>query len=443
MTTHSALIAEPVHKAAHRLDDSAQAYAPLIQLLADKDFTLLGEATHGTQDFYQARIDITKQLILHHGLNAIAIEGDWPSAYRVNRYVRWQGADKNPNEALGDFKRFPLWMWRNTPMLEFVLWLRQHNEGLPLNKQVGFYGLDMYSLYESIAAVLEYLDKVDPEAAAEARRFYSCLGQAGHEGYYGYQIQSGKRRSCEAEVIQQVLALRENVMRYAKPGDYSSEDDQFQAEQNARLIHSAENYYRQMFDRRVNTWNLRDTHMMDTLDNLYRHLSHRLQQPAKIAVWEHNSHIGDARATYMESQGQYNLGQLVRERHAKNCMLVGFTTHTGTVTAASAWDGPAEHKVVRPSLPDSIEQLFHRTQLDRFLLLLRGDVTQLLRATKLQRAIGVLYLPETERASHYIPCRLSDQFDAVIHFDKTTAIEPLDPTSEWLEGEQSTYPFGV
>lgn len=441
--TYHPQIADLIHKAAYPLRPSSQDFAPLLRQLTQKHFILLGEATHGTHEFYQTRIAITKQLILHHGLNAIAIEGDWPSVYRTNRYVRWQGDDKNPNDALSDFKRFPLWMWRNTPMLDFILWLRQHNEGLPSSRQVGFYGLDMYSLYESIAAVLEYLDNVDPEAAHAARKYYACLGRAGYEGYYGYHIQSGKRRSCETEVIQQLLMLRENSLRYIRPGDEVSEDDQFQAEQNARLIHSAENYYRQMFDSRVNTWNLRDSHMMETLDNLQQHLTRRLQQPASIAIWEHNSHVGDARATYMGPRNQHNLGQLVRERHGAQCALIGFTTHKGTVTAASTWDGPAERKNIRPSLPDSVEYLFHSLEFPDFLLPLHGEVAQALQARRLQRAIGVLYLPETERASHYFHCHLSDQFDAVLHLDTTTAIEPLDPTSEWLAGEQSTFPFGV
>lgn len=424
------------------LDELPRDYTPLLRKLATKSFILLGEATHGTQEFYQARVEITKRLIIDHGLNAIAIEGDWPSAYRVNRYVRWQGTDPNANEALSDFKRFPLWMWRNTVILEFAEWLREHNQGLPSEQQVGFYGLDMYSMYESIAAVLEYLDQVDPDAAREARERYGCLDHSGSERY-GYNVTLGRRPSCEGEVINQLLALRNRSMSYAKEGDQVAEDDQFQAEQNARLVHSAEQYYRQMFDQRVNTWNLRDSHMIETLNNLHRHLSRRLDQPARIAVWEHNSHVGDARATYMGDRDQHNLGQLAREQYGDDCALIGFTTYKGTVTAASDWDGPAQRKRVRTALANSVEELFHRTQLKRFFLPMEGQVALRLKQPLLERAIGVLYLPQSERSSHYFPCRVSEQFDAILHFDETHALEPLDPTSEWIEGERGTFPFGT
>jgi len=425
-------------------DGSAVNISALMKDLTDKYFVLLGEATHGTREFYQARVEITKRLIIDHGITAIAIEGDWPSAARVNRYVRRQGVDANANEALSDFTRFPLWMWRNTVLLDFVIWLRRHNEGLPLTQQVGFYGLDMYSMYESVAAVLEYLDRVDPDAAADARAAYACLDRLGSERHYGYGVSLGKRASCEEEVVRQLMSLREAGLMYAREGNVLAEDDQFEAEQNARLIQSAESYYRQMFDRRVNTWNLRDSHMLDTLDHLHRHLTRRLQRPAKIVVWAHNSHVGDARATYMGERSQHTLGQLTRERYGSDaCALLGFTTYTGTVTAASDWDGPAERKRVRPALTDSLEAVFHRTGLARFYLPLTGDIAQIFRRPRLQRAIGVLYLPESERASHYYECRLNEQFDAIVHIDQTHALEPLDPTSEWVAGEQATYPFNV
>ncbi|RYZ96809.1 MAG: erythromycin esterase family protein [Moraxellaceae bacterium] len=256
-------------------------FSPLIEMVKDKSFILLGEATHGTHEFYEARVEITKRLIIDHGLNAIAIEGDWPSAYRVNKYVRWQGHDTNANDALADFKRFPMWMWRNTVILEFVNWLRKHNEGLPSHKQVGFYGLDMYSMYESVDAVLEYLDRVDPVAAVGARERYGCLDHVGNERHYGYGVTLGRHSSCEDEVVKQLIELRERSMAYAS--DELSDDDQFQAEQNAHLIKSAESYYRQMFDSWVNTWNLRDTHMIETLDNLHQYLSAKTNNFAKIA----------------------------------------------------------------------------------------------------------------------------------------------------------------
>jgi len=432
-----------VQESAHSLQKLPEDYGPLLNLLTDKSLILLGEATHGTREFYQARVDICKQLITHQGLNAIAIEGDWPCAYRVNRYLHWQGTDTHATEALGDFKRFPLWMWRNRVIVEFVEWLRKHNENLPLAEQVGFYGLDMYSLYESIAAVLEYLDLVDPEAAQEARQYYACLDHSSGQPQYGYPLSSGHQPSCAAEVIQVLVNLCAHRLIYANARDQQAEDEQFQAEQNARLVQSAESYYRQMFDSRVNTWNLRDSHMLETLQQLHRHLSQRLAKPARIAIWEHNSHVGDARATYMDPRGQHNLGQLTRQAFGKLCALIGFTTYAGTVTAASAWDGPAERKRVRNALPNSVEDIFHRTALPRFFLPLKGEVARAFQALRMERAIGVLYLPQSERSSHYFPCRLGDQFDAIVHFDITQALEPLDPTSEWITGEEDTYPFGL
>lgn len=443
MPTCDEALTDAISSKAEPLGPLTDHYIAILESAAEKDFVLLGEASHGTHEFYAVRAEITKQLILKHGLNAIAIEGDWPSAERVNRYVRWQGTDDNANEALSDFKRFPLWMWRNTVTLEFVQWLRKHNENLPYEQQVGFYGLDMYSMYESIAAVLEYLDQTDPEAGAQARERYECLDHVTDEQQYGYGVTAGERPSCEKEVVEQLLALREKSMSYVKPGDMVAEDEQFKAEQNARLVYSAESYYRQLFNPHANTWNIRDTHMIETLDGLYQHLSKRIQRRAKIAVWEHNSHLGDARATYMAQRGQHNVGQLARERYGNQCTLIGFTTYTGTVTAASHWDGPAHRKQVRPALEDSIEAALHCTDIPQFYLPLAGEAAHGLQRPFLERAIGVIYRPQSERASHYFKCLVPQQFDAIIHIDKTSALEPLDPTSEWVKGEQATYPHNV
>lgn len=437
------ILSETIRSAAMPFDPSTTDYAALMHSAGDKEFVLLGEASHGTYEFYAARAEISKRLILEHGFTAIAVEGDWPSAERVNRYIRWQGVDSNANEALSDFKRFPLWMWRNTVMLDFVIWLRNHNENQPSEQQVGFYGLDMYSMYESIAAVLEYLDQIDPEAGAKARERYACLNHNSNEQLYGYGVTLGQRPSCEEKVVEQLLALREKSMTYVDPGNAIAEDDQFRAEQNARLVHSAESYYRQMFNPQANTWNLRDTHMIETLDGLYQHLSKRRQRPAKIVVWEHNSHLGDARATDMGQRGQHNVGQLARERYGDRCILIGFTTYTGTVTAATRWDGPAHRKRVRPALKTSIENALHCTGVQQFYLPLTGDVANALKQPFPERAIGVIYLPESERVSHYFDCLIPEQFDALIHFDETCALEPLDPTSEWVKGEPATYPYNV
>lgn len=443
MTSIQLGVEDAIRKSAFVMRGEADDYAPLHRMLRNKSFVLLGEATHGTHDFYQARVDITKKLIMDHGLNAIAIEGDWPSAYRVNRYVRWLGNDRSADEALSDFRRFPMWMWRNTVIREFVDWLREHNRGLTPAQQVGFYGLDMYSLYESAAAVVQYLERVDPEAAEQARERYACLDQVNSERHYGYGVTLGRRSSCEDDVIRQLMDLRDKTFSYVKAGDMAAQDEQFQAEQNARLVQSAEAYYRNMFSSRINTWNLRDSHMSETLDQLHMYLSRQLGHSARIALWEHNSHLGDARATDMGKRGEHNVGQLCRERYASDCVLVGFTTYKGTVSAASEWDGPVELKRVRPALAGSVEEVLHQAHLERFILPLQGKMAEPLREARLERAIGVLYLPESERASHYFRCRLADQFDVVLHFDETRALEPLDETSEWVLGEEETYPFGL
>ena len=436
-----------VAKGARPIEGTARDYDPLLNLLGAARFCLLGEATHGTYEFYRERAEITKRLIKEKGFIAVAVEADWPDAFRVNRYVRGLGQDKNANEALGGFKRFPTWMWRNTVVLEFVEWLREYNASLPSNAgRVGFYGLDLYSLYTSIEAVLNYLNKIDPDAAKRARYRYSCFEHFGEDTQaYGYAATFDMTESCEGEVIDQLIELRRRAGDYASRDGRVAQDEFFFAEQNARLVLNAERYYRTMFRGRVESWNLRDRHMAETLDALVTHLNAQEQQ-AKVAVWEHNSHLGDARATYMADYGELNVGQLVREKYGDEAILIGFTTYTGTVTAASDWDGPAERKRVRPALKESYEALFHESDGANFLLSLRDNkqVSTALQGPKLERAIGVIYLPQTERQSHYFAAHLSRQFDAVIHFDETHALEPLERYPEWESGEPpETFPTGV
>src|SRR5688500_914074 len=316
-------------------------------------------------------------------------------------------------------------MWRNTDVLQLVSWLRAHNEARGDEAaQAGFYGLDLYSLNLSMRAVLEDLDKVDPEAARRARYRYACFEHFGEDPQaYGYAASFGLSGSCEQEVVAQLVELRRAAADYARRDGRVAADELFYAEQNARLVQNAERYYRAMFEGQVSSWNQRDRHLAETLEALARHLE-RPGRPARIVVWAHNSHLGDARATEMGEGGELNVGQLVRERYEREAVLVGFTTYTGTVTAASDWDGPAEKKRVRPALPGSWEAVFHATGLPQFLLPLRGRRD--LAASRLERAIGVIYRPETERSSHYFLARLCAQFDAVLHFDETEAVRPLE-----------------
>src|ERR1700716_283808 len=332
------LITNVVREAAQPLEGNARDYDNLIKLIHEARFCLLGEATHGTHEFYRERAEITKRLIKEKGFTAVAVEADWPDAFRVNRYVRGLGDDKNANEALGGFKRFPTWMWRNTVVLEFVEWLRDYNSSLPAGAtKAGFYGLDLYSLYTSIESVLGYLDKIDPAAATRARYRYSCFEHFAEDTQaYGYAANFGITESCERDVIEQLIELRRRAADYASRDGRVAQDEFFFAEQNARLVLNAERYYRTMFRGRVESWNLRDQHMAETLEALVTHLNAQEQQ-AKVALWEHNSHLGDARATYMADHGELNVGQLVRQRYGSEAVLIGFTTYTGTVTAESDW----------------------------------------------------------------------------------------------------------
>jgi erythromycin esterase-like protein len=438
---------DAVREAAHRLTGAAEDYDPLMDLAGDARFVLLGEASHGTHDFYRERAEITKRLIEEKRFTAVAAEADWPDAYRVDRYVRGVSDDADAVEALSGFKRFPTWMWRNTDVVEFVEWLRAHNDALPQGAtKTGFYGLDLYSLRASMEAVLRYLEEVDPDAAKEARARYACFDHSGEDDQvYGFLTAAGATRSCQEEVVRQLVELQRRAIEYAQRDGRVAKDEFFSAEQNARVVKNAEAYYRSMFLEEVSSWNLRDRHMAETLDALASHLE-RQGGRAKIAVWAHNSHIGDAQATEMGERGELNVGQLAREHYGRDAVLVGFATHHGTVTAASGWGAPAERKRVRPALSTSYEAMFHDTQLERFLLTLGENqkVTDALWYPRLERAIGVIYLPESERLSHYFHARLSDQFDAVLHFDETRAVEPLERTAEWEAGEApETFPFGV
>ncbi|KAA0079520.1 hypothetical protein CIW52_28030 [Mycolicibacterium sp. P9-64] len=426
----------------------------LDDLIGDARIVLIGESSHGTHEFYRARADITRWLIEQKGFTGVAAEADWPDAHRVNRFVRGLGDDRTAEESLRGFERFPAWMWRNVVVRDFVDWLRGHNESQrgQSRPQTGFYGLDLYSMHTSMQAVIDYLETVDHVAADRARRRYSCFDHAsGDDGQaYGYAAAFGAGESCEREAVGQLIELQRNRLEYLRRDGTPAEDDLFCAVQNATTVRDAEQYYRTMFGGRVDSWNLRDTHMAETLDALVSHLDQQLGGPgqARIVVWAHNSHVGDARATEVGAEGQHTLGQLVRERHGDQCRLIGFSTHRGTVTAASEWGGLSERKAVRPGLPGSLEELFHETEQPSFLVRMDqhhpDETAEALQAVRLHRAIGVIYRPETERHSHYFHVRPSDEYDAIIHLDVTTALEPLEPTSTWIQGQTpETYPSGL
>lgn len=434
-----------IRAAARPLSGASDDYDALLDAIGGARLVLIGEASHGTHEFYRERARLTRRLIEEKGFNMLAVEADWPDAYRVNRSVRGRGADPDALAALDDFQRFPQWMWRNRDVLDFVAWLRGHNERQP-GAQVGFYGLDLYSLHRSMEAVVRYLEGVDPEAARRAQARYRCFEPYGEDPqHYGLATGYGLEEPCEDAVVAQLVELQR---RQAELGGGSEEaaDAHFFAEQNARLALSAERYYRSMFRGEGDSWNLRDTHMADTVDALLEHAESQGQR-AKIVLWAHNSHLGDARATEAGwRHGELNVGQLLRQRHGPQSFLIGQSTYAGTVTAAGGWGGAAEVKRVRPGLPGSLEALCHDGGLPAFWLDLReaGDAIQALRAELLQRFIGVIYRPGSERQSHYLFSRPADQYDALLYFDRTSALTPLDGTDE-LEPDElpDTFPSGT
>lgn len=423
----------------------------LLDFIAQGRLVLLGEATHGTHEFYALRAHLTQRLIVEHGFHAVVAEADWPDAWRVNRYVQGRSEDDGASQALEDFRRFPTWMWRNTVVRDFVDWLHLHNATHPHRQQAGFYGMDLYSLYGSIEAVLAYLDRTAPDAARRARARYSCFDHFAQDSQaYGYAASFGLQPHCEDEVIDQLREMNRMIAGHGH-GTGPTCDEAFYAQQNARLVRNAEEYYRTMFHRRVSSWNLRDSHMVETLQAVERHLAAEGGPSPRLVVWAHNSHLGDASATQMGDQGEWNVGQLARERWGQDAMLVGFCTHHGTVTAAQAWDEPGHCRRVRDGLAGSCEALFHDAAhvlaRNRFWLPLRGHAAldELLGHRRLQRAIGVIYLPSSERDSHYFDTCLPRQFDAMIHIDETRALEPLEPDTGWQVPQEApeTYPSGL
>ena len=421
-----------LRREAHPLTGDHRDYDALLALVGDARIVLLGEASHGTHEFYRERVRITKRLISERGFTAVAIEGDWPDAYRVNRFVSGARADPDAQDALGGFRRFPTWMWRNADVLDFVGWLRAHNQGRHHSaRKTGFYGLDLYSLGASMEAVIAYLDEQDPQAAQRARARYECLQPyAGDSAGYGQAVLLGVGEPCRRRVIEQLVELRRRAGEYLSRDGLVAEDEYFFAEQNAAIVANAEEYYRTMFGDRAGSWNQRDRHMADTLDQLLAHLD-RHGGTARVVVWAHNSHVGDARATEMAQRGELNIGQLLRERHGHDVVNVGFTTYTGSVTAASEWGGPAERKRVRPALLTATRRsCTPRTCRPSCCARWRtSESGRALSEPRLERAIGVIYHPQTERQSHWFAASAARQYDALVHIDTTRAVEPLERTS--------------
>ena len=417
-------------------DPHDSAFGERFDRYGDARVVLIGEASHGTHEFYRIRAAITQRLIERHGFNIVAVEADWPDAAQLDRFARQRTASAWMQTA---FTRFPTWMWRNTDVSRFIHWLHHHNRSLDPAQRVEFRGLDVYSLRNSIAEVLHYLDQVDPQQAQRARQRYGCLSPWQDEpSQYGYYVEHGKLGACEDAVVAQLNSLlSERLATFAR-------DDEafFDAAQNARVVRAAEQYYRVMYRGSADSWNLRDRHMFETLQRLLKHRGDK----AKAVVWAHNSHIGNANATAMGWRGEFNIGQLSRVAWERDAVLIGMGTDHGQVAAADDWDGEMRIKDVRPSRPDSWEYQFHRSGLGAALLDWREPGRQALRDVLseplLERAIGVIYRPQTELQSHYFPAVLAEQFDAYIWLDETRAVKPL-ATPGSLSHDDETYPFGL
>ena len=436
----SSLATSPIGDLSRRLREKSQplpdlhspeAFAAHFDVFADAKVVLLGEASHGTSEFYKARAAITQRLVERHGFRILALEADWPDAAELDRFIRQHGVWGEHNA----FVHFPRWMWRNVEFTHFLKTMRRWNEGRPLRDRLELRGLDVYSLHRSRDEVLAYLDRVDKEEAAAARRRYSCLTPylEAPQAYGAHALATG--RNFEDVVVEQLVALLEKRLAYsAKDGE-----KYFDAEQNARVVCAAEGYYRAMYRGAKESWNLRDSHMFDTLERV-------LEQngpDAKAIVWAHNSHIGNAGATAMGESGEFNIGQLCRIRFRDRAALIGFSTDRGQVMAADEWGGRPKVKTVLPSRPDSWERVFLDAGHARSLTNWRADsaLAADLSLRRLERAIGVIYRPETERQSHYFDAHLSRQFDALVWFEETTAVNPLAGAP--AEGAPDIYPFGL
>ncbi|MCZ8205029.1 erythromycin esterase family protein [Gemmatimonas sp.] len=444
-------LVQALRRTVHPLHGAEDDFAVVLARALRADLVLLGEASHGTHEYYRIRAELTKRLIREGHVTAILIEADWPDAWRVHRYVTARpDADALATDALAGFTRFPQWMWRNADMLDFVGWLRTHNEQLPPPERVGIFGLDLYSLHASIAALVDYLDTIDPDAADRARERYRCLDAGGADPQrYGRLVTLGLREDCEQQVVAQLVEMQRHADAFLRRDGLIAAEDRFFAEQNARLIRNAEHYHRALFGHPALSWNVRDRHMMETVQSLRAFLQAE-QRHGALVLWAHNSHLGDTRATEMHELGEVNVGQLVRQAFGRAACLVGFTGYVGSVTASDTWGGTARCMRVSPAHPGSYEALFHEVAsggpAPNFTVdLTRSDATTaLLNVPRLERAIGVLYRPATERQSHYFHARLPEQFDFVLHYDRTRAVEPLEHAGTWSPSAlPETYPTAL
>lgn len=408
---------------------------PLMERIGDARYVLLGEASHGTSDYYAWRARLTQRLIREKNFSFVAVEGDWPDCYRLNRYIKgYEDAGDNAYEVLHNFQRWPTWLWANWEVVALTEWLHAYNANRPRPDRVGFYGLDVYSLWESLQAILEYLQEHEPAALAQARQAYLCF-EPYRDNAQSYAWDTALvPTSCEDEVVELLTAVRRDVRHFL-----DDPEELFNAEQNAEVLVNAERYYRTMLRGGPASWNIRDTHMTDTLDRLTEYHG----ADAKAIVWEHNTHVGDARATDMVDAGMVNVGQLVRERHGDEVVLVGIGSHHGDVIAGDEWGAPMQQMSVPPARASSWEDILHRAGRDDMLLLsdeLADNASTI--APRGHRAIGVVYHPGREQFSNYVPTVLPKRYDAFLFIDETTSLHPMHLQPQETAPPE-TYPWGV
>jgi erythromycin esterase-like protein len=412
---------------------------PLFDRIGDARIVMLGEASHGTHEYYTWRTHISKWLIENKGFNFIAVEGDWPDCYRLNRFVKgYDIANKSVFKVLHAFDRWPTWMWANWEIIALGDWLQEHNRGLPANKKAGFYGLDVYSLWESMESIMQYLKKTDPTALRVAEEAFRCF-----EPYHQDEGTSYARASqfvpelCENEVVQLLKEIQKKL-----PGYNTDHENVFSTEQNALITVNAEKYYRAMIGGGPRSWNVRDRHMADTLDRLLKFHG----DTSKVIVWEHNTHVGDARATDMADEGMFNIGELARiQHHEKGVVLVGFGSYKGSVIAGRSWGAVMQAMPMPEARKGSWEYLLHHAAGMKDKLLLMDDFARddmFMENHIGHRAIGVVYNPQYEQYGNYVPTILPLRYDAFIYLDETSALHPLHIEPDGHQVPE-TYPFGV
>lgn len=429
-------LADTIHAVAFPLKD-ADDLGPLLDRIGDAKIVLLGEASHGTHEYYAWRSRISRRLIGEKGFSFIAVEGDWPDCYRINRYVKsYPDAGASAQEVLHAFNRWPTWMWANWEVVELAEWLLENNRSKPKGRKAGFYGLDMYSLWESLEAIIEYLEKVDPQALEVARKAFLCFEPYSEGGAHAYAQSAGLvPYSCQQEVIDLLREIRFKVTRYN-----TDPEAVFNVEQNAQIAFNAEQYYRSMVAGGPDSWNIRDRHMTDTLNALLDFHG----EDAKAIVWEHNTHIGDARATDMARAGMVNVGMLLREQYEKEeVVAVGFGSYEGTVIAGRYWGDVMKVIHMPPAVKNSWEDILHPIEpADKLILMNELSFPELERVPVPHRAVGVVYNPESEKHGNYVPTLLPLRYDAFMFFDKTTALHPLHISTDPTQMPE-TFPFGL